>query len=153
MKTYTLEMLAGMRGIDALTQAEERVEKLLVDTINELGGKKVVGVKKVRTHLLTNEFNYDALEQMVQIAIDLKDMEVVTEQYLLQIMKEQCEKVFRDFVPLDMVDTFRMVLEVMLSKNNWDSSIVVASVAKYFTSGTVYPVAETYRKASEKLQE
>ncbi len=39
-------MLAGMRGIDALTQAEERVEKLLVDTINELGGKKVVGVKK-----------------------------------------------------------------------------------------------------------
>ncbi|MGH0831273.1 hypothetical protein ACQVTX_23645 [Bacillus pretiosus] len=153
MKTYTLEMLAGMRGIDALTQAEERVEKLLVDTINELGGKKVVGVKKVRTHLLTNEFNYDALEQMVQIAIELKDMEVVTEQYLLQIMKEQCEKVFRDFVPLDMVDTFRMVLEVMLSKNNWDSSIVVEKVSKYFTSGTVYPVAETYRKASEKLQE
>ncbi|MGR5954327.1 hypothetical protein ACT7DP_30685 [Bacillus paranthracis] len=90
---------------------------------------------------------------MVQIAIDLKDMEVVTEQYLLQIMKEQCEKVFRDFVPLDMVDTFRMVLEVMLSKNNWDSSIVVEKVSKYFTSGTVYPVAETYRKASEKLQE
>ena len=153
MKTYTLEMLAGMRGIDALTQAEERVETLLIDTINELGGKKVVGVKKVRTHLLTNEFDYDALGQMVQIAIDLKDMEIVTEQYLLQIMKEQCEKVFRDFVPLDMVDTFRMALEVMLSKNNWDSSIVVESVAKYFTSGNVYPVAETYRKASEKLNE
>ena len=153
MKTYTLEMLAGMRGIDALTQAEERVETLLIDTINELGGKKVVGVKKVRTHLLTNEFDYDALGQMVQIAIDLKDMEIVTEQYLLQIMKEQCEKVFRDFVPLDMVDTFRMALEVMLSKNNWDSSIVVESMAKYFTSGNVYPVAETYRKASEKLNE
>ncbi|PGA05565.1 hypothetical protein [Bacillus mycoides] len=153
MKTYTLEMLAGMRGIDALTQAEERVETLLIDTINELGGKKVVGVKKVRTHLLTNEFNYDALEQMVQIAIDLKDMELVTEQYLLQIMKELCEKVFRDFVPLDMVDTFRMALEVMLSKNNWDSSIVVKGVANYFTSGNVYPVAETYRKACEKLNE
>ncbi|PEA25882.1 hypothetical protein CN984_12695 [Bacillus cereus] len=153
MKFYTLEKLSGTRGIDALTQAEERVEKLLVDTINELGGKKVIGMKKVRTHLLTNEFDYDALEQMVQIAIDLKDMELVKEQYLLQIMKEQCEKVFRDYVPLDMVDTFRMALEVMLSKNNWDSSIVVKDVSKYFTSGNVYPVTQTYLKACKKLEE
>ncbi|WP_151035774.1 hypothetical protein [Bacillus wiedmannii] len=136
-----------------MTQAEERVEKLLVDTINELGGKKVIGMKKVRAHLLINEFDYDALEQMVQIAIDLKDMELVTEQYLLQIMKKQCEKVFRDYVPLDMVDTFRMALEVMLSKNNWDSSIVVKDVSKYFTSGNVYPVTQTYLKACKKLEE
>lgn len=153
MKNYTFEKLADMRGINALTQGEERVEKLLVDTVNELGGKKVIGAKKVRTHLLTNEFDYDALEQMVQIAIDLKDMELVTEKYILQIMKEQCEKVFRDDVPLDMVDTFRMALEVILSENNWDSSIVIKDVAKYFTSGNVYPVTQTYLKACKKIEE
>lgn len=153
--TYQLENIVNIRGFKALTQGEVRLEKKLIDNINELNGKKTMGFNKTRREVLTEEFDREALKDLVNLAIEVHSMGILEQRdnVVTKIAKNLCERVFRDFVPLDMVATFgnAIVNTVNDCESNRDRAISI--IQNYFTCGVVVPVTQTFREKEEEVKE
>ena len=150
---YTVEQIAKMRGFHALTQGEERVEIKLLSNINELKGKKVIGFNKTRREVLSEEFDLDSLTSFVGLSMEMCVAGLVekADAVTTGVCKSLLEKIFRDFVALDMV-----VLFVQAIVNRFeilgDEDSVVKSFEKYLTSGKVVPVAQSYMEMDEEIR-
>jgi gamma-glutamyl:cysteine ligase YbdK (ATP-grasp superfamily) len=153
VKLYAIDDIRGIRGFSALTQEVERNELLLLDNINSLGGKKSLGFNQTRRQLLNNEFDREALEEMIEIAIELKNSigNKVADKFIRQLMKQLAERVLRDHVALDMVETFRHAIVHCVESNNGDFTKTIKNIEVHINSNIV-SVAETYRQALKLIE-
>lgn len=150
---YQLEDVKNMRGFDALTQSERRLETKLVDNANAFNGK-VRGFNKTRKEVLTEEFDRIALQELVEISVDTFNNDLVGKnKVIMHVVKKLCERIVRDFVPMDMAQTFSLSIAKAIRLHNDDKEEVMNIIENYFTCGVTVPVAETYREVLQSLEE
>ncbi|MGP0689733.1 hypothetical protein ACW5UC_24625 [Priestia aryabhattai] len=152
MKKITLEEARTIRGFKALTQGEERVEQMLVENINKLDGE-IRGFNATRKHLLHNEFNRKALEQVSKMFLEAKrkGISIEKDKMLKGVAKDLWEKVFRHQVTSDQALVFgdSTVNRIQLCG---DIHKACNTIEKYFTQGEVVPVALVEREAEAELE-
>jgi hypothetical protein len=150
----TIKTASKIRGFHALTQGQERLEEKLVDNINELEGKRFLGFKKTRIEVLSEEFDREAVEQMVVTSVELTKQigTEVADEYIRKMMKQMLERIHRDHVSLDMVHEFRKAYSQKVDSNDGDIEKTVSDIENYFQCGRVVPVSQTYMEISEELE-
>ena len=148
--TYQLENIVNIRGFKALTQEEVRI-----DNINKLSGKKTMGFNKTRKEVLTEEFDREALNDLVNLAVDVHSMGILEQRnnVVTKVAKNLCERVFRDFVPLDMVETFGLAIVNTVNECDSNRERAMNIIQNYFTCGVVVPVTQTFREKEEEVKE
>lgn len=155
MSNYTIGQIEKVRDFHALTQNEERLVQKLLNNINKLGGKKVIGFKKTRIEVLTEEFDREALEQVVEISLELTESigNKKADEFIRNIVKHLLERVFRAHVPMDMCHEFRKCIAQRVELNGGNVEKAMAEMEHYFRCGYVVSVAETYRQCLTELKE
>lgn len=147
---YTLNDFVGMRGFNALTQGDARIEEMLVENANKLGGK-VQGFYETRLYCLTKEFDREALEAFVEMSINISKGDVILDEIMKNIAKHLLERIFRHHVPLDTVETFCHYVMNQISFFN-DVEKAIDRFDKYFTCGKVVPVMQTYKEVLKEIE-
>jgi hypothetical protein len=152
---YTINQIEKIRGFHALTQNEERLMDKLLSNINTIGGKKAIGFKKTRLEVLTTEFDREALEECVEICLEITESigNKKANDSIRKIVKNLFERVCRDHVPMDMVTDFRLAIVQRVELNGGNVEKAIEELEHYFTCGKVIPVAESYRQACKELEE
>jgi hypothetical protein len=152
MKQITLEQAKTIRGFKALTQGEERIEQMLVDNINKLNGESL-GFNATRKHLLHNEFNRKALEQVSKMFLEAKRkaISIKKDKMMTGIAKDLWEKVFRHQVTYEQSLLFgeATVNRIVICG---DIHKACDTIEKYFTQGEIVPVALVEREAETELE-
>lgn len=152
---YTISQIANIRGYQALTQGKKRLQDKLLYNINSIGGKKAIGFKSTRVEVLTEEFDHEALQEMVEVSMELevKIGDAKEDPYVARVVKNLLERIFRDHVPMDMVREFRLNLVQRIKLNGNDIALTMKQIEDYFTCGRVCSVAESFREACKELEE
>ncbi|MGE6347956.1 hypothetical protein ACQKIY_25220 [Bacillus mycoides] len=144
--SITIESLSTMRGFNELTQGEERIESMLLRNCLELRGQSV-GFKKTRIDVVTNEFSRNTLEDFVNMSATNCHLN----NFLLVGMRVQTEKILRHYVPLNWVAEFAKATKKAVDEFGFDRTC--DGIEKYFTSGTVEVVKDTYSHARKYMRE
>jgi hypothetical protein len=148
---YTLNDFVEMRGFSALTQGDARIEEMLVENANKLGGK-AQGFYETRLYCLTKEFDREALEAFVEMSIEISKGNVMLDETMKNIARHLLERIFRHHVPLDTVETFCHFVMNRISFFNNDVEKAIDSFERYFTCGKVVPVMQSYKEALKEIE-
>ncbi len=151
----TIEEVSNIRGFQALTQGDGRVEDKLIQNINELNGKRSLGFNKTRVEVLIGETSRDTIEEFLTIVSELKsenktfsDAGVV----ILSYVRNMLQKIFRTHVTNEMIED---IAEGMLNRVSifQSSKLAIDSLERYLTCGQVVPITETCRQFNVEVRE
>lgn len=143
---YNIEILRGIRGFQALTQGEERIEKMLVENVNKTN--KITGFNNTRIYVLVNEFDLNSLHMIIDTMDKIENLGGMSnlskniQMSLTMGIKDLLEKVIRDHVPADFVSTFIKGIKHRIEKLNGDVASAVDSIKKYMTCGKAMTITK-----------
>lgn len=150
MKQFTIEDLKTIKGYEAITQGEKRIENMFLDNANNLRSK-IKGTRKTRTDLLATEFDQQSLEAFAGLCSAVYEKKFKWNNSNMALGKDLFEKVIRTHVAEQLVPTLS---EFILNRAKVFSSMdeAISSVKKYMTEGRVPKLGQLLQQAEEEIK-
>lgn len=155
-REFKIEDFKNIKGFDALTQGERRIEEMLIKNANLTN--KVTGFLQTKIYLLCNEFEIDALREIIDSikCVDkiggLKNLAKDTQKTFIFGMKVLFEKVLRDHVPTDFVKILIGDIKYRLEKLGEDVDETMYSIQKYLSCGQSLPTAKIVKDMEQEME-
>ncbi|MDY7043626.1 hypothetical protein RVS70_05345 [Virgibacillus sp. M23] len=133
---YNIKSVSAMRGFEALTQGEERIENWLLANCNELNSK-IKGLIKTRSEILEREFDYQSLKSIIDLAVSKRNGSLSESDK--HVFKYLLERVYRDHVARNMVEAFVKGIYIIV-----DKSQSIDKAIEYLQSNATNKIANIY---------
>ena len=142
--------LSGVRGYSQLTMGNEDVVQYLITETEK--SNKIRAFQTVRKSVLANDFDRDAVQSLLQLAIAINSKSIKYED-MEGIGRGILEKIFRDYVPKNSVKAFLdTILIIHEDTMNMSKSI---DVVERYAKSEVKSMARVYAdfmEVSEKKE-
>lgn len=152
MNFHTKSDLTPMRRYYALTQHDTEIESMLIENCNMCQGK-AVGFVKTREWVLHNQFDNEALEEFLQFVDSgqFKNDSKISVLYSHMLL----ESVFKDFVHVDMVDSFVEWAKMKIAEHHGNLIDAKKEIKDYFNQmlkdGRVLSTGQIYKNVLRQI--
>lgn len=153
-KSREISDVIKVRGFSALTKEKKEVVDELMAVINmECRGEKALGFKVMRMRMISDRFDYESLENVVDLTMELEKEDVIGRDLMFtNMLVGLYENILYDYVHPDIAITLSKGIVNRLSLANGDRERVISGLKKYIQCGHAVSVAQMFREFEEEVE-